>query len=112
MHGSQRIDSVLGGKSPDMRRLKHELAAIAPLDSNLLITGETGTGKGRIARLVHTLSPRAAEPKRASDLTANRSKSVRCVRRRAEIVLWSIACLPRARQGKVASCTFSIPGFV
>jgi DNA-binding NtrC family response regulator len=35
---------------------------VAPQDTTLLITGGTGTGKTRLARLVHELSPRRAEP--------------------------------------------------
>jgi two-component system response regulator HydG len=35
---------------------------VVPQDTTLLLTGETGTGKTRLARLVHELSPRRAEP--------------------------------------------------
>jgi DNA-binding NtrC family response regulator len=35
---------------------------LATLDTNLLLEGETGTGKTRLARLIHELSPRCAEP--------------------------------------------------
>ncbi|MDG2303988.1 MAG: sigma-54 dependent transcriptional regulator [Candidatus Binatia bacterium] len=49
----------LGGKSPVIRRLRYEIDAIAPTESSVLITGETGTGKGLVARLIHDASRRS-----------------------------------------------------
>ena len=48
--------SELIGDSPAMRRLRHEIASYAKVDSSILLTGETGTGKGLVARLVHEVS--------------------------------------------------------
>ena len=53
---------MLAGDGAAMRGLRDEVRAIAALDSTVLLTGETGTGKGRVARLVHDLSRRAASP--------------------------------------------------
>jgi transcriptional regulator with GAF, ATPase, and Fis domain len=41
-----------------MARIAHEVEAVAPLRSTVLITGETGTGKGVIARRIHEFSNR------------------------------------------------------
>jgi DNA-binding NtrC family response regulator len=47
---------------PDMMELMEQLRRVVPQDTTLLLTGETGTGKTRLARLVHELSPRREEP--------------------------------------------------
>ena len=49
----------LVGRSPGIRRLQYEIGAIAPTESSVLITGETGTGKGLVARLIHDASRRS-----------------------------------------------------
>ncbi len=53
---------TLIGESPPMQRLRAELARVAPTRANVLITGETGTGKELVAQTVHALSDRAAKP--------------------------------------------------
>jgi len=49
-------------RSPAMRRVVDLARRIAKVDSTLLITGESGTGKDLIAHLVHDASTRAAGP--------------------------------------------------
>jgi DNA-binding NtrC family response regulator len=49
-------------KSPTMRQLVDLARRVAKVDSTVLITGESGSGKERIARLVHEESTRAAGP--------------------------------------------------
>jgi two-component system response regulator HydG len=39
-----------------------QVKRVAPQDITLLLTGETGTGKTRLARLIHELSPRRDKP--------------------------------------------------
>jgi len=46
------------GSSPKFRALLTELERVAPVDSAVLIQGETGTGKEVIARAIHEASPR------------------------------------------------------
>src|SRR6202171_6185660 len=48
----------LVGKSRPMARLFQLLETVAPTNSTILITGETGTGKGVVARAIHHNSPR------------------------------------------------------
>ena len=48
----------LVGLTPAMRALRTEIEAAARTGSTVLITGETGTGKGLIARTIHELSNR------------------------------------------------------
>jgi len=49
-------------QSPAMRQLVDLARRVAKVDSTVLITGESGSGKERIARLVHEESTRAAGP--------------------------------------------------
>lgn len=50
------------GTTPIMQQVKRLIDKIAPTDSNVLILGETGTGKELVARRVHDLSRRANKP--------------------------------------------------
>jgi len=50
------------GKTPAMRKLFDLIEAIKETDSTVLITGESGTGKGLFARAIHDLSPRRERP--------------------------------------------------
>jgi transcriptional regulator with GAF, ATPase, and Fis domain len=48
--------------SPPMRSLLSYVGKVAPTDSTVLITGETGTGKELVARAVHKRSRRSSRP--------------------------------------------------
>jgi DNA-binding NtrC family response regulator len=47
------------GQSPKMQALRETINQVSQLDCNVLIQGETGTGKELVARTIHELSPRA-----------------------------------------------------
>jgi len=48
------------GTSPPLRTVLSHVSKVAPTDSTVLITGETGTGKELIARAIHKRSARSA----------------------------------------------------
>jgi DNA-binding NtrC family response regulator len=48
------------GESPAMRPVLEAIESVAPSDANVLITGESGCGKGLVARMIHAHSPRAS----------------------------------------------------
>ena len=50
------------GTSPAMQRVYGTAKQVAPSRATVLITGESGTGKGELARALHALSPRAKAP--------------------------------------------------
>ncbi len=52
-----KFDEVIGS-SPAIGRALRSAETVAATDATVLVTGETGTGKGLIARAVHSLSPR------------------------------------------------------
>ncbi len=51
--------SEMIGESSQMQKVKELISLVAPQDTTLLITGDSGTGKELVARAVHALSPRA-----------------------------------------------------
>jgi len=57
IRSANRSDDIVGTSAPLKRVLDHA-AIVADTDSTVLITGETGTGKERIARLIHGMSGR------------------------------------------------------
>src|SRR6202034_1007676 len=48
------------GESPALQTVLSRVTKVAPTDSTVLITGETGTGKELVARAIHKRSPRSA----------------------------------------------------
>ncbi|MBC7912156.1 MAG: sigma-54-dependent Fis family transcriptional regulator, partial [Pyrinomonadaceae bacterium] len=53
---------TLIAESKAMQPVLEMIARIAPSDANVLITGENGTGKDVVARMLHAASGRAAQP--------------------------------------------------
>jgi transcriptional regulator with GAF, ATPase, and Fis domain len=56
------VDSIVPGRSPRMRAVFDFVQVIADSESNVLIVGETGTGKETIAKLIHHSSRRRRRP--------------------------------------------------
>jgi DNA-binding NtrC family response regulator len=50
------------GESPEFRRMMNVIHRVAPSDTAVLIMGETGAGKERVAKLIHARSLRSAKP--------------------------------------------------
>ena len=50
------------GRSPEIRSVLCKIETVAPIDSTVLIYGETGTGKELVARAIHERSVRHAHP--------------------------------------------------
>ncbi len=59
--GTKGLDKLVGN-SERMQQVFAMVRRVAPNDVNVLITGETGTGKELLARAIHKLSARAAGP--------------------------------------------------
>jgi formate hydrogenlyase transcriptional activator len=63
----EQIDQVfmfeeIVGSSPALKGVLSSMVKVAPTDSTVLITGETGTGKELIARAIHKTSERSGKP--------------------------------------------------
>lgn len=59
---TRRDDGGLLGQSAAITALRSRIAALAPTDLDILVTGETGTGKELVARALHESSTRASGP--------------------------------------------------
>ncbi len=59
--GSEQI-STLTGRSAAVLALRQHIAQVAPTEAWVLITGENGTGKEIVARMIHSQSRRGARP--------------------------------------------------
>jgi DNA-binding NtrC family response regulator len=56
-----RFESMIGQSRP-MQKVFNLIQDVAPTDTTVLITGETGTGKGLAAKAIHSNSPRSEGP--------------------------------------------------
>jgi DNA-binding NtrC family response regulator len=56
-----RFESMIGQSKP-MQEIFDLICDVAPMDSTVLITGQTGTGKGLAAKAIHTNSSRCNGP--------------------------------------------------
>src|SRR5690606_4750915 len=60
--GAREEPDAIVGDSPAIRDLRERVATLADVDIDVLIVGETGTGKELVAQALHRLSRRAAGP--------------------------------------------------
>ncbi|MFB3787668.1 MAG: sigma-54-dependent transcriptional regulator [bacterium] len=60
--GQLALPEGIVAQSPLMREIFHEAALVAPTDSRVLITGESGVGKEILADVIHAWSPRRDHP--------------------------------------------------
>ncbi|MDV3441059.1 response regulator, partial [Pseudomonas otitidis] len=56
------VDSRLLGESPPMRALRNQIQKLARSQAPVYISGESGSGKELVARLIHEQGPRASHP--------------------------------------------------
>jgi len=61
LEGPSEVLPGLVGRSNSMRQLALLVQRVAASDATALILGETGTGKEKVARAIHSLSPRSRE---------------------------------------------------
>jgi DNA-binding NtrC family response regulator len=59
--GGEGLDGLIGA-SPAMQKVYRVARQVAGARATVLITGESGTGKGELARAIHAKSPRAGAP--------------------------------------------------
>lgn len=64
------LDRLLVGRSAEMRELGRSIHAIATSEIDVMVLGETGTGKALVARAIHELSDRREKPFIAVNLAA------------------------------------------
>ncbi|MBG6027264.1 nitric oxide reductase transcriptional regulator NorR [Proteus columbae] len=56
------VKTEIIGLSSSMMQLKKEIEIVAPADMNILVSGETGTGKELVVKAIHEMSNRADNP--------------------------------------------------
>jgi formate hydrogenlyase transcriptional activator len=59
---SERGFEEVIGQSPALRAVLRKVKQVASVETTVLLTGETGTGKELVARAIHALSPRKDRP--------------------------------------------------
>lgn len=58
LEGGDDLSARMVGRNPAIQKLRAQLSAVADTDADVLITGETGTGKEVVARALHDFGPR------------------------------------------------------
>lgn len=60
--GRQGLEETIVGRSPGIVHLRNQVAMLAGTDIDILLMGETGSGKEVVARALHDHGPRKTEP--------------------------------------------------
>ncbi|WP_460595469.1 sigma 54-interacting transcriptional regulator [Geomonas sp. Red276] len=60
--GRQFNSGEIVGQSEALARVTQQIEQVAPMNATVLLMGETGTGKGIVARAIHASSPRRERP--------------------------------------------------
>lgn len=60
LRGQDKTELIAG--APSMQPVLELIRRVGPSDANVLITGENGTGKGLVAKVLHGVSTRVAAP--------------------------------------------------
>ena len=112
------VDNDLVGKSNATTQLRQQIERIAPTNSRVLITGDAGTGKEVVARMIHKLSTRkensfmalncaALHPERLEEelfgveKEGKRQKGVLELAHGGTLLLDEVADMPLETQGKI-----------
>jgi len=69
LHDLHGFDCLVG-ESREMQKVYQRILQVAPTDSTVLITGDSGTGKELVARAIHAHSQRREQPFVAVDCTS------------------------------------------
>ena len=62
LEGATDLSAMLLGKTPAMESLRQQVSMLAGLEADVLINGETGSGKELVARALHGYGERAGKP--------------------------------------------------
>ncbi len=57
-----KLETMITGRTRVIQDLRSKVRAVAATDADILVTGDTGTGKEVVARAIHALSDRADRP--------------------------------------------------
>jgi transcriptional regulator with GAF, ATPase, and Fis domain len=67
---AMRMEGFIVGNSEAMKLIVGQVATVAQTDLSILVLGETGTGKGLLAKVIHRLSPWRDKPFETLDCAA------------------------------------------